>query len=383
MKPYEKTRLIKWAKRYIGEDADKIDINALVDSSLSYYEARNELKQKIDELYPVPIETRIERKEITRKDIKSQEEMIEVLNQRELEKEEKKAELEFMKSLEKIEKENSKVIEEIYYVPKNYAKMVALGYSNGMIFLGEAGVGKSFTYISAFKEAGKKFVYATGFTTSLQLYHFLYEHRKEHILFDDDRILDNQTNLDMLKSALYSPKGVRIVEYNTTSPRLKVPNKFIFEGTISIILNKLKKKNEDLRAVADRVLFYEFKLSYKEKMKILFELAKKDYKDLSLKERLMIVNWIKDNTDECVENLNLRLLFKIYEIYRYDRQNWKKLAGKLIIKNKELNRLKEILDKHKADRYPVKEAEKEFIELGLGSRATFYRLKSKLESELP
>jgi len=371
----EKRRLMEFVKKKVPDKWDLIDVEAIYDSTLKYNENKNIIEEKIENLIPIE-------KKITKSQIETNKIIEETLTKKYLEEEERQAELDFMKSLGEIEKDKTtKVLEEIYFIPKNYAKMVARGFSNGLIFVGCGGLGKTYNFIRAFQEEKKKFVYATGFTTPLQLYQFLYKHRKEHILFDDDRILDNRRNLDMLKSALYSPKGTtRIVSYDTTSPRLSAPSKFVFEGTINIILNEFKKKNEDLRAVADRVLFYEFKISYKDKIRVLFELAKQKYEDLSCEERQMIVNWIKENTNEATENLNLRLLFKIYNIYRFDKDNWKKLAEKLIQNDKKLLKVKKLLDKYKFEKYPVKKAENEWIRNG-GSRATFYRLKTKLEED--
>ena len=112
----------------------------------------------------------------------------------------------------------------------------------------------------------------------------------------------------------------------------------------------------------------------KDKIKILFELAKSDYKDLNLQERLSIAKWIKDNTGICTKNLNLRLLFLVYEMYRFDETSWEKLAKEIIVNDERLKIVEELLKK-----YPVvKEAEKEFIEMGYGCRASFYNLKKKL-----
>lgn len=372
MKEHEKQRLMEWGKRLItknGGDYMAFDFDAEVDSSLNYYEAKNIIKEKIKSLYEIQEQKR-------RADFKGQQLMLEQAEKKAIRQEEEKAEIEFMKSLEEIENDRtSKIIEEVYYAPKSMAKMVVRGNSTGLLLWGKGGLGKTYSIIRAFKEEGVDFVYSCGFSTTLQFYNFLYNNRDKNIIFDDiSNILKSYSILDLLKSALYSPKGVRIVHYGTTSPKLSVPSKFEFTGTITILINQLRENNEDLKAVADRILSYELKMDYKDIIKVIFELARQEYKNLTKEERFKIANWIKDNTTPATENLNLRLLFKVYEIFRYDKENWEKLAGKTLINNEKMLEVKKLLEKYNS----VKEAEKEFIEIGLGCRKTFYNIKQKI-----
>ena len=372
MKQQEKTRLINWGKRYItknGGDYQAFDFDSEIDMSLSWIECKNIIKEKINSVFK--IET-----EIDKNKIEKDKEMEKFLNTKLLEKEEKQAELNFMKSLEKIEKDKTtNIIEEIYYVPKSFAKMVAKGNSTGFLLWGRGGLGKTYCVIRAFKEEKIKFVFCSGFSSVLEFYNFLYNHRKDNILFDDvSNLLKSPAILDLLKSALYSPKGKRIVQYQSTSPRLQVPHLFEFTGTITILVNELRKSNEDLKAVADRILNFELDMDYKTIMKVIFEIIKQPYKNLKKEERQMIGKWIQENTSSATQNMNLRLLFKIYEIFRYDKNSWEKLAGKIIINDKRLLEVKELLENNSS----VKNAELEFIERG-GSRAGFYRIKRRLK----
>ena len=297
----------------------------------------------------------------------------------EIKEQENKAEQDFMKSLEGIEKDKtSDIIERIYYIPRQLAKMVARGFSNGLLLYGRCGIGKSYSIIRAFKEEKVDFAYCNGFSTPLQLYTYLYEHREEHIILDDvSNVLTNPICLDILKSALYSQKGIRIVQYQTTSTRLKVPSKFEFSGTITILVNEIGN-NEDLKAVADRILYHEIKLSYEETIKIIEELGKQKYRDLTKEERIRIVNWIKENTTLATENLNLRLLYRLYEVYRFDKKNWEKIAKELVIIDERVEEVRKLIESN----ISIKNACEEFIDRGLGSRATFFRIKLRLVSKV-
>ncbi len=256
-------------------------------------------------------------------------------------------------------------IEETYFVIKQFAKIVANRNAKGLIVYGECGTGKSHSVIRAFREAGKEFVYLSGHITPLKLYEFLFYNQNKNIILDDINILDNEINLNMLKSCLND--NSRVVHYYTSSTKLKVPSKFIFNGTITLLLNKKPSDNENLRAVESRVLVYELKLSYKDKIKIMFELAKQDYKDLTKEERLKIVEWIKDNTSRATKNLNLRVLFQIFEIYRFDKKNWEKLAKKIIVKDEELELIIQGLNW------------KEWCEITGKSRRTYFRYKENIK----
>ncbi|CAK0745557.1 hypothetical protein CCP1ISM_2100001 [Azospirillaceae bacterium] len=176
-------------------------------------------------------------------------------------------------------------------------------------------------------------------------------------------VLNNEINLNMFKSAL-NDDG--IVQYHTSSPRLKVPSSFVFKGTICLLLNDKPQNNENLKAVESRILTYELNLSYSDKMMIIQELAKSSYKDLSLNERNNIVKFLRENTSKATKNLSLRTLFMLYEFYRFDKDNWKKLAEKVIINDEEM---KLIIDGMNWKEW--------ILETGK-HRATYFRYKKQL-----
>lgn len=334
----ELNRLESWGKKFFdkcNKDYVTFDIKSEIDNAISYEENKTQLREKIKIILNEYNEENI--KNLKRKEAEIiTKDGYEELVFTEIAKAEEQAKLEFGKCLEKIEKDKTtNIIEDYYYIPKQYAKMVANGNAKGFILYGEAGLGKSYTIMRAFREENKDFAYLSGHITSLELYQFLFNHRKEHIILDDCNVLNNEINLNMLKSCLND--NSRLVCYNTSSPRLKAPSRFIFEGTITLLLNDKPRNNENLKAAESRVLNYELKLNYTDKLKILYELVKKEYKELNQEERTEIVNWIRQNTSEATENLNLRVLFMLYEMYRFDKKNWTKLAGKVLRQNEYLS----------------------------------------------
>lgn len=342
-----------------GRDVKTFDIEAELDNKLSYAENKEIILDKIYTILGIP------NSELKKKYKNEYAGML----QQHLNEFEREADEQFKKSLEAIENEKSSdIINEIYYSPKQFAKMVVKGYARGFLLYGEAGIGKSHSVLKVYADASKPFRILKGHVTSLEFYNFLFEHRAEHIILDDVNILENEQNLNLLKACL-SDKD-RTVEYHSTSNKLTAPNRFVFDGSIIIILNKIPKNDESLEAVKSRVLNYEMKLDYRTKIKVLFELAKQDYKELDLPDRLKIARWLKDNTSPATENLNLRLLFQLFEVFRFDKDNWEKLGKKLIIEDRDLSLIVKGLSQQEWSE-----------ETGL-SRRTYFRKKKEIEIDV-
>jgi len=290
---------------------------------------------------------------------------------------EEQARIEFYNSLEQIEKtEQSDILLKHFYILRQYVLMVANGNSNGLIVEGSCGLGKSFNIIKALKDSKKEFVYCSGFSSTLDFYHFLYENKDKIIFFDDMKnIFKSEASLELLKAGLYSPTDKRIIRYNSTTPKLRVPKEFIFEGSIIVALNELNnKQNEDLKAVIDRVLYLQIRFSYEEKIKVIKELVKQDYKELTQEQRDYVFKYLQTNTNEATQNLNFRLLYKLYEIYRYNSEEFPKLAKEIIQTNRHQELILTLLKKEDS----MREVELKFCEQTGLSRSQFYRIKAKV-----
>lgn len=335
-----------------GLDFETFDFHSEIDNEISFYENLEKLKEKLKIIGCFKEET------ITKEKYNS-------LVEQEIKKAEVQADLEFEKAIEKISKSpTTNIIEDFYFIPKSLSKMVAMGNSRGFILYGEAGLGKSYCVLKAFKECDKKFVYISGHITSLELYMLLFENRKENIILDDTNILNSEINLNMIKSALND--NSRLVSYKTTSSKLKVPNKFIFDGTITILLNEKPSENKNLSAVETRVLNYELKMNYFDKMKVIAELSKNDYKDLTAEERKEIFEWLKQNTTKATKNFSLRSLFMVYELFRYSKQDWKKISRGMFVYDKEIELIIQDV------------GWKEWCEVTGKSKKTYYRKRKDL-----
>lgn len=363
-------KIAKWVKEILKDDYDKFDLESEVDPKLSVEENKSILLEKFNEMgYST---------EITRQQVKNEEQLQEREVIKEIQEVEEQAEKEFQKSLSQIKENKNSIVDKAFETLTEFTRMVINGYVNGLIVEGETGIGKSHHILKELKPIKKKFAYCGGYTTPLELYHFLYNNRDKIIFFDDTKNIFNTTiGLELLKSCMFSATGTRIVRYSTTSNKLKVPNQFIFTGGLIVSVNELDNKgSEDIKAILDRVLYHELRFNYYERLQILAELVKLPYKDLKAQERDYIFDFIKQNTSIATTNINFRLLFKLYGMYLYDKDKFEFLAKQVISRDIE----KELVIQVLKDSNSVKEAQVKWCEETGKSRATFWRIKKKVVS---
>jgi len=250
---------------------------------------------------------------------------------------------------------------------------------NGLLVLGESGLAKSYTITNHLKAIGKDFVYFCGKITPLKLYELLYENSHSLIVLDDcEVIFSNEDSVSILKSALQEVNGKRLVFWNSSKIPDFLPKMFEFKGQIIILLNKINRKNDSsVKAVISRTLFYELKLTYKQKMKI-FEKIINSRKDLNEKQKKDILRIIKKNTSVATEDLNIRTLEKLIAIYKYDSKKAEKLFRKII----KVNELKAVVLELMESGMSVEEQVKKFEEITGKSRRTYFNIKKEIRGEI-
>jgi hypothetical protein len=272
-----------------------------------------------------------------------------------------------------INTKSSETLERLYFIPNQYIEMVITGRRNGLFLYGDGGWGKSYNVkrkLALHKlEEGKDYVFICGHITPAQFYMNLYYARDKIVVFDDVNILESKTNLNMLKACLNENSHNR-VEYHTTSKFMEknnIPSSFFFNGRVIILLNEqLKKNNNNLNAVETRILHHHLQFNYKDKISILFDIAKLDYEGISLEDRIIVANWIKQNTSEATENLSIRLLFMCFEFFKFNRSRWIDLA-KNYVRNDEYTTLL------------IQGCEKDWCETTGKSRESYFRARRKLK----
>ena len=354
----QKQKIIEKLKKYDSsvDWEQTIDWDAELDSSLHFNENLNKICEKLG-INPDLFD--IDKGEI------------EHYENQELQREQKHYDRLFKKELKKIVKETPN-IDRFYSKLYGYLDVLLKSKDiNGLIVVGGTGLGKSYQVIKYLEKNKINYNTITCWSSPLELYQQLYDMRDLDVIVIDDlmKVLDNEATKGILLASLWSVGEKRWVEWKTTSQKLKVPNKFPLRAKIILICNELPSNIEN---VLSRVLFYELRFDYKDRIKLIYEICK--YKGIPLE----IAEFIEKHTDETTkeEFLNLRTPIKFYEIYKNNKENWKTLCLEQLKFDENLKIVFELLQKDITEKARVQE----FIERTGKSRRTYFRYKKKLMS---
>lgn len=344
-----------------GVELDTYDYVAKWDSSLSKEENYSAIRQDLKGLSPNPPEhNRDEQEHFEAKMMSEEREFL--LEQQ-------------LKDFEQIKSSTTPDLDRFYH---DYTDMVDILIESkeihSLVVLGTGGVGKTFKAIQHLATKEKSFSIHNGNISALELYHILYENRKgSFVIFDDTQaLLQNKQAMSLLLSALYTASGkTRIVEWRTTSKKLRVPPIFEFESKVVFIANEVPK---NIQPLLSRCFNIEVSFTHSELLKIMYEIAKLPHSKLKKEERFEVVDWLRDNTDETTKDFNLRLQKKVELVYLHKHSRWKELASTFVTKDETLALVKKICEEQAS----AKDQVKAFCEQGLGSRAYFYEMKNKL-----
>jgi len=253
-------------------------------------------------------------------------------------------------------------------------KVVVSGYSDSLILISDGGLGKSFTVLETLKEKSmeenRDFAYITTFATSLELYNLLFIHKDKVVVLDDvEGILTDKKSISILKSALWSSSGKREISYYSKTSLLDAPNKFEFSGKLIICINEIGN-SRIIQALTSRCLFYSLEFDYEDKIELIEALG------ILYSIPSELIDFIKMNTSPATENLSMRTLIHIWNVYRYDAENgnsgkWREIAKNLLKTDENFFTLQEITNSGK----PVNEQISDFIKRTGKSRRTYYYWK--------
>lgn len=241
-----------------------------------------------------------------------------------------------------------------YFEMNQYMDMVIAKKSYGCIINSRGGIGKTYTAIAKLKKAGVDFGYLDSFTTPSGLYIFLYENRNKDVILLDDVVglFEDKKCLSYLKSALWETDGMRIIN-NQSSANLKdrygklLENNLEFNSRIIFLTNYLNIKSPHVKAVMTRVNYVEVDMPSKQMLEIMEIIVKKDYENLTLKERQEVFNFLKENVEESSQDLNLRTLIKSFKLFQHVKETrqeetvWKALVKLMLKKDEKVEFLKQ------------------------------------------
>lgn len=265
-----------------------------------------------------------------------------------------------------------------YFEMEKYIEMVCAGFCNFCVVVSQGGLAKTWTSQAILKRKNKDYAYLNSFTTPLELYNFLYDHRQNQIILIDDceGIWNSKSIISILKNAT-ELNGTRTISWNSTTDKLEGrTNTCEFSSRIILLTNEIPEidDNPHLQALLSRAFLCKLNFSYREKIDIVKEVSKKEYQSLNDSERQEIFEFIERNTNEATNDLSIRTLIKCYQFYMFDKSIWKELALKILNTNP---RKEIVLELMKSNR-PVKEQEQIYFTRTGHSRADFFRIKQEL-----
>lgn len=362
---------------------DLIDVEALVDSKLSYEENKAIIMPLIETLAVGETDNKekieIDKKRKEKGNIKTEKDANARVEMEQLKLEADNSEKEFEKAINSIKTTiHSEILEKLYYIPREYIKSVISADTLSLILLGKQARGKSYLVVETLNKGKAKYKYHSGFTSPMALYKLLYENRDEGIInvFDDTQgLMSSKEALPLMLNALYSINEKREIMWNTTSSKLGIPQRFIYEARTILITNTLPN-NLNSTLISSRCLSYEFNPTNKQLLSMMYEIAKQD-NDIPKEKRIEIVDFMKGYADGTCKNFDLRTQRHIENLFRYDKDGWKELSQPLLSKDESLVLLKTLLKECST----IAEAEKRYCEKEGVCRKTFYNRKALLDIE--
>jgi gas vesicle protein len=289
--------------------------------------------------------------------------------------------LEQYESIRRIQPPKSKELNKIFKKSREYIKMLIRGHANMVILVSSGGWGKTHTMFSVINEEGlvygKDYAVLTTYTTPLSFFEFLYENRDKVVIIDDTvGVMEDPLSVSILKNAAWSVTGMRVLDYNSTTPLLNAPKRFIFTGRILIALNKRPSEDDkNIAALFSRAHVHDMDMTHAQKITAIQEIAKSAKNtELSKKQRMEVADYICDNANEATGNLNIRTLLKAFQCAEFTK-NWKTLVDELISPDNDMLAMKQAIEGNRTVAGQIKTFTKM---TGKGAR-TFYRLKSQLK----
>jgi hypothetical protein len=215
---------------------------------------------------------------------------------------------------------------------KSLVKLTVAGSSNALFVAGRGGIGKTYNVEDETLkkelgfEDGKQYFKNTGSTTPAGLYRLFVRYHDRILFFDDsDSTLDSQEARNLMKAAtdtkavrkiVWSKAGANVVEpdeYESIEDMLnddKIPRYIEFTGKVIFISNLKPEKLDPDGAIRTRAFMIDIDPTHMEVFelmrKIVGHMKIKDGLQLSLEERIKVVDMIENGTSK--QEPNFRML---------------------------------------------------------------------------
>lgn len=308
-----KKRLYGWLKAVIPESYDLFDLQSEYDSSLTYLENKNIIRDKIRILFANEF---VESKADKESKMRSEQDRLTSERNAAVEAEIKQYNDQLAKGM------NKEILEFYKPIHRTVDKMCA-GYCNLAFIKGRGAIGKSFNIRQALLRNKVEPVEISGDITEAYLYRLLFENNGRIFWFKDvSRLLAGVQSTNLIKAATETEDKRLLTKNSYSKQQDDLPDKFIFSGKIIFDYNEIAQNQikEDFEALITRGDYIEINLSMEDVKEIMGKIAKE--------------NWQKEVTDHLIKNyeftgynlINLRTQYKAFKTYNYCKSkglDWK------------------------------------------------------------
>jgi hypothetical protein len=227
----------------------------------------------------------------------------------------------------------------VYGLVKANFNILTKSDMSALTILSSAGLGKTTLVLKTMKELGYKegehYLYFNSYFTPLAFYQTLIEVQelpkmpKILILDDVETILRNRDIINLLKSATWDSGHGRIVNYISTSNKVKQKT-LNFTGKIILLINETPEANLMFKAIVDRVLFCELSFSQQDILSLMEEeIVSQPFQTLTINQRRKVFEFIKRNVKPETD-LSFRVLVKAFNFFAYTPAHWQDMTSQLL-----------------------------------------------------
>ena len=250
---------------------------------------------------------------------------------------------------------------------------------HALIVEGPAGWGKTTAVDHALKEARLKGCHLGAYSTPLNLYNFLFQHKTSIVIIDDCAgLFNDQSSMAILKSATWPQGGRRVVKWGSTSSRAYV-EEFVFDGKLIIVCNSFPNTS-DAEAVKSRSFPRRIEISVDEARRLLLAAAKDKSWFSDSKKAMAVASFLISRISQSsLSQISYRTLQMGYELAEYNPDSWKELLSGLVALPTADPKV--LVRKLAKDGLKVKDQARHFQEATGLKRRTFFKYRQELGVE--
>lgn len=249
-----------------------------------------------------------------------------------------------VEEIQETDEEMSQRIEQIFDDMESFVELIGQRQIKALLIDGAPGVGKSYTVESVLNNMDVDYTSVKGTGTTPSLYQKLYENRDGILVIDDcDTMFNNEESLNILKAALDTIDGPRMIHYEKKAPWLAkedIPSSFEFNGSVIVIsnlhLDEIGNGNAKIanhvKALLSRSLHINMEMKTRREILCRIEMiADSVLEDVSAKKKRDILNFFRNNMENFKE-FSLRELVKLKDLACSPM--WERLAARSFLRSK-------------------------------------------------